>query len=294
MSEMKMKKSCFLSVDRELDAVLETVDRLKAEGFDAVEPISLRDFWDDSIALYNAQKIKEKVAENGMAVSCYSLAVNMLTDPNAKKLLKKTTDLAEAMGSPYLHHTMQLITSYKNLPVYQDAEPVFVEISREIAEYAGEKGISCIYEDQGYLINTPDRLDSLISKVNMPNTGVCLDVGNSLFYDIFPEDYAGRFANIIKNVHIKDYHYRTTPPGADKWSRTINGNYLCGCPIGHGAVDFEKVFTILLRNGYNEYFSLEGTGHHDRAAGVKLALEGMQYYFDLAVANVSDNYKCSI
>ncbi len=284
-----MKKSCFLAVDRELDAVLRSVEQLKAEGFDAVEPISLRDFWHDSVALYNAQRIREKVEKCGMEVSCYSLAVNMLSNPDSRQLLKKTTDLAHAMGSPYLHHTMELTLSHKNLPIYQDAEPIFVEISREIAEYAGERGITCIYEDQGFLINTPDRLDSLISKVNMSNTGVCLDVGNSLFYDVLPEEYAGKFAKIIKNVHIKDYLYRTTPPGADKWNRTINGNYLYSCPIGHGVVDFEKVFTILLKNGYDGYFSLESTGHHDRTTGVKLALEGMQYYYDMAVSNVTPN-----
>lgn len=281
----KFKTSCFLSVDRDLDAVLKSVEQLKNEGFDAVEPISLRNFWDDSVAVYNAEKIKEKVLELGMTVSCYSLAVNMLSDPNAKELLKKTTDLAAAMGAPYLHHTMQLKMTHTNLPPYQSVEPVFVEMSREAAEYAGEKGITCIYEDQGFLINTPDRLDSLISKVNMPNTGVCLDVGNSLFYDIPAEEYAGRFASIIKNVHIKDYLYKTTPPGADKWHRTINGNYLMDCPVGHGAVNFERIFTLLVKENYDGFFSLEGTGHHDRARGVQLAMDAMGFFYDRAETN---------
>ena len=279
----KVKRSCFLSVDRELDAVLKTVDQFKTEGFDAVEPISIRNCWDDSVAIYNAKKVRERVEENGMTVSCYSLAVNMLSDPNARQLLKKTADLAHAMGAPYLHHTMELRMTHTNLPPYQSVEPTFVEISREIAEYAGEKGMTCIYEDQGFLINTPDRLDSLLSKVNMPNTGVCLDVGNSLFYDIPAEEYAGHFGSIIKNVHIKDYLYKTTPPGADKWSRTINGNYLKDCPVGYGAVDFEKIFTLLIRAGYDGFYSLEGTGHHDRATGVKIALEAIDLFYDRAL-----------
>ena len=280
----KLKTSCFLSVDRDLDAVLKSVEQLKNEGFDAVEPISLRNFWDDSVAIYNAEKIKEKVLELGMSVSCYSLAVNMLSDPNARALLKKTTDLAAAMGAPYLHHTMEGKMTHIGLPAYQSVEPTFVEMSREAAEYAGEKGIACIYEDQGFLINTPDRLDSLIAKVNMPNTGVCLDVGNSLFYDIPAEEYTARFAGIIKNVHIKDYLYKTTPPGADKWRRTIHGNYLNDCPIGYGAVNFDRIFSLLVKAGYDGYFSLEGTGHHDRAKGVQLAMDAMKYYYDKAVS----------
>ena len=279
------KTSCFLSVDRELEAVLKSVEQLKNEGFDAVEPISLRDYWDDNVAIYNAEKIREKVLELGMTVSCYSLAVNMLSDPNARKLLKKTTDLAAAMGAPYLHHTMELKMNYTNLPAYGSVEPTFVEISREAAEYAGEKGITCIYEDQGFLINTPDRLDSLITKVNMPNVGVCLDVGNSLFYDIPAEEFTGRFAGMIKNVHIKDYLYKTTPPGPDKWHRTIHGNYLMDCPVGHGAVNFDRIFSILVKAGYDGYYSLEGTGHHDRANGVELAMNAMKFFYDRAMAN---------
>ena len=175
--------------------------------------------------------------------------------------------------------------THHNLPAYGSVEPTFVKLSKEIAEYAGEKGITCIYEDQGFLINTPDRLDLLLSKVDMPNTGVCLDVGNSLFFDIPAEEYTGRFASMIKNVHIKDYLYRTTPPGPDKWSRTINGNYLKDCPVGYGAVNFEKIFTLLAKAKYDGYYSLEGTGHYDRATGVKLALNAMNYYYELAEKN---------
>ena len=65
----KFKTSCFLSVDRDLDAVLKSVEQLKNEGFDAVEPISLRNFWDDSVAVYNAEKIKEKVSPTSVRSS---------------------------------------------------------------------------------------------------------------------------------------------------------------------------------------------------------------------------------
>ncbi len=281
MNELKLKKSGFLVVDAEIDTVLASIDQMKREGFDAVEPFSMRDFWADDIALDNAKRIKEHLQKLEMECSCYSLAANMLTDPNVKKLLKKTTDLAATMGAPYLHHTMEVHFSHGKLPIYQDAEDTFVAISRETAEYAGEKGISCIYEDQGYLINTPERLGSLLHKVGLPNTGVCLDVGNSLFYDIAPETYAGIFGDVIKNVHIKDYLSKSTFPGYG-WHRSVGGNYLYDCPVGHGVVDFEKVISILLLNGYNGYFSLESYGPGSRAAGVPLCLKNLELYYNRA------------
>ncbi len=288
MSNYIMKKSCFTPVDRDVDSILAFIDQLKKEGFDAAEPISLKDTWPDADAMDNAKRIKEKLDENEMACSCYSLAVNMLTNPDALKLLKKTVDIAAVVGAPYVHHTMELHYRHQDLPIWQNVEDTFVEISREIAEYAGEKGITCIYEDQGFLINTPERLGRLLSRVNLPNTGVCLDVGNSLFYDISAEQYAGIFGNVIKNVHIKDYLLKSTFPGyAREWVKTISGNYLYDCVPGHGVVDFEKIFTILLENGYDGYYSLEGYGLGDRASGVPLSLKNIQYYFDRAVENLN-------
>lgn len=288
MNDIRFNKSCFLVTYQGEDrkSIFTLIDKAHADGFDAVEPFEVRDIYDDVTGLDTAKRAKEKLEEYGMTCSCFSKGFNMLSDDDPVKALKKAVDVAHALGSPYLHHTMQLALSYKDLPVYQDVEPSFVEVSREIAYYAGEKGMECIYEDQGYLINTPDRLDSLITKVGLPNVGVCLDVGNSLFYDIPAEEYAGKFANIIKHVHVKDYIRKSTYPGrAHGWSRTITGDYLYHCPIGHGVVDFEKIMTVLLRNGYNGYYSLEGCGMSNVAEGVSLCLDNLQYYFDRAKEN---------
>ncbi len=288
MSDIKFNKSCFLVTyqGKDRESIFTLIDKAKADGFDAVEPFEVRDLWDDATGIDTAKRAKEKLDEYGMACSCFSKGTNMLTTPDVVKMLKKCVDIAHALGSPYLHHTLQLALSYKDLPIYQNVEPFFVDVCREVAYYAGEKGIECIYEDQGFLINTPDRLDALLSKIGLPNIGVCLDVGNSLFYEIPAEDYAGRFANVIKHVHVKDYIRKTTYPGrAPGWNRSIEGNYLYHCPIGHGVVDFEKIMTILVRAGYNGYYSLEGCGMPDVASGVPLCLDNLQYYFDRAVEN---------
>ncbi len=288
---MKMKKSCFLMsyipyIDTE--NTIGVLDRAKADGFDAVEPYDTPDIYNDTDGMENAKRVREKIERLGMECSCFSMGINMLADPKeALRKLKKAVDVAHTLGSPYLHHTMELAIDYKGLPVYQAVENTFADVSRAVAEYAGEKGMSCIYENQGFLINTVDRLGSLLDKINMPNTGVCLDVGNSLFYDIEPEDYAGAFASLVKHVHVKDYLRKKTYPGKD-WFRTISGDYLFATPIGHGVVDFEKVMTILLKAGYDGYFSLEGGGiTEDPQKGVIRSMETLEYYFDRAVENIN-------
>lgn len=288
---MKMKKSCFLiSYDSFIGAekTIGILDRAKADGFDAVEPYPTPDIFNDIDGIDNAKKVREKIEKLDMKCSCFSYGINMFSDPKeALKNLKKAVDVAHVLGAPYLHHTMELALDYKGLPVYQTVEKTFADVSRATAEYAGEIGMTCIYENQGFLINTVDRLGSLLNRINMPNTGVCLDVGNALFYDIEPEEYAGAFASLIKHVHVKDYIRKGTYPGKG-WYRSISGNYLYEAPIGHGVVDFEKVLTILLKSGYDGYFSLEGGGiPEDTEKGIARSMETLEYYFDRAVENVN-------
>ncbi len=286
-----MKKSCFLVTYPDgRDSIFDLIDRAREDGFDAVEPFEIKDIWDDSTGIETAKRAKEKLDEYSMECSCFSAGVNMLTTPDIINRLKKSVDVAHALGSPYLHHTMQLSLSFNSLPIYKSVEKTFIEISRQIAEYAGEKGMTCIYEDQGFLFNTPERIGNLISEVGLPNVGVCLDVGNSLFYDVDPEKYAGVFGNIVKHVHVKDYiRKQSCPPAQPGAYLNIHGDTLLPCPIGHGAVDFEKVFTILLENGYDGYFSLEGCAMTDIRRGVKLSLANLQYYYDRAVENTKKN-----
>ena len=123
---MKMKKSCFLMsyipyIDTE--NTIGVLDRAKADGFDAVEPYPTIDIFNDTDGMDNAKKVKEKMDKLGLDCSCFSFGINMLADPKeAYASLKKAVDLAHILGSPYLHHTMELALEHKGLPVYQQVE----------------------------------------------------------------------------------------------------------------------------------------------------------------------------
>ncbi len=281
-----MKKSCFLISYEDYiqtEKTIGLIKRAKNDGFGAIEPYDSADFFENPDYLDYAKEVREELDREGMKCSCFSIGINMLKDPSAAvERLKKCVDIAHILGAPFLHHTMELALSFKGLPVYQQVEKIFADVSRTVAEYAGEKGMDCIYEDQGFLINTVERLGSLISRINMPNTGVCLDVGNALFYDVAPEDYAGAFAPLIKHVHVKDYIRKTTYPGKG-WYRSIMGNYLYEAPIGHGVVDFEKIMTILLDYDYDGYYSLEGGGIPGNVEdGIRRSMETLEYYYECA------------
>ena len=269
-----MKKSMFCSIyapryrmelaagKQLLPFVEQTIIYAKNDGCQGVEMLPTGELFSDHGVEY-AKKVRELHEKEGIPCSCYSYGISYFPDPDyAMKQMKMSVDIAAELGSPFLHHTFQCALSRKDLAaentIYSNVEKFFVDFGKEIAYYAGEKGLSCIYEDQGFFVNTAERLGDLISKIDMPNTGVCLDIGNSLFYDVLPEEFAGKFANITKHVHVKDYivNASATRPGND-WDCNVSGKWLKNCIPGTGVVNMEKIFGILLSAGYDGFFSLE-------------------------------------
>ncbi len=281
-----MKKSCFLisyrNYHKPTGSYLDTdvFERAKNDGFDAIEPL----YNPGELGGENAKIIREKVLGLGLEVSCLSYAISFLrmSKEDAVRSLKEAVDAAKALGSPFLHHTFEGGLN-GGLELYRKAHGHFVDVVREVAYYAGEQGIECIYEDQGYYVNTPERIGDILVDIDLPNVGVCLDVGNSLFFDISPERWAGIFSKYIKHVHIKDYLRKPIETCPLKgWHRTIEGNCLRGTVVGHGVVDFEKVFTTLLANGYDGYFSLEYEGREEVLASVKESLANTEFFYNRA------------
>ena len=265
--------------------IKEILEYVKNDGFDAAEPCYAHELKGPEGA-ENAKAVKEEGDRLGLDFSCFSHGINLLDRSREEVVqeMKYCVDMAKVLGASYFHHTFQLTCSQKNLPLYNTHKQTFIDIAKEIAYYAGEKGIECLYEDQGYLMNTPERMCELLHEVNLPNTGICLDVGNALFYDQLPETYAGILSSYIKHVHIKDYLRKPVEMLGNKtgWSSSISGNALRGTIVGHGAVNFEKIFSVLLLGGYDGYYSLEYEGKEETLLGVSQSLENMKAYYDRA------------
>lgn len=272
----------------------------KNDGLEGIEILPGRELMSEDGREY-AKVLRERLDKEGIECACYSYGISMLNDPKyALSELLKSVDIAKTLGSPFLHHTFQVSFSFKGVPkeltFYQNAEKIFVDIGKEVAYYAGENGLDCIYEDQGYFVNTVDRMGGLINKIDMSNTGFCLDMGNSLFYDVKPESFAGAFAPIIKHVHVKDYILNTSPDRpSGSWDGTISGNWLKNCIVGTGIVEMQKIFRIILSQGYDGYFSLENqdavstlTDEQGDAAIAK-SFENIQRAYDRAFESVNRN-----
>lgn len=287
-----MKTSTFIPSYREYfakESLTGILDYPKNDGFDAVEPVYPFGSSNEN-ALENSKILGEAIEEKGLKCSCFSRGFWMLDHTREESLeqLKQCVDMAVNLKTPYLHHVLQMSLSHKNLQLYQSHHKYFVELCREVAYYAGEKGITCLYEDQGFLLNTPERIGTLLADIDLPNVGVCLDTGNALYYDVDPETYAGILASYIKHVHVKDLlrkSVETTVPSA-MWGFSVGGQALRNTTLGHGVINFEKIFSILILAGYDGYFSLENGAPEETLSCVRESLENMKTFYERAYNNL--------
>lgn len=261
-----MKTAAFMSLfgkEYVNDPGTETIKLFKDTGFMGAEPDHYGfTYLRNDNPLEKAKELRERMDKEGIECPCYSRGMT-LTAPDALSELKAAVDVAAELRSPLLHHTLYLTLTHKKLPVWDAMVDKFIPVAREVAYYAGEKGVTCVYENQGFLSHSADRLGEFLAKVDMPNTGINLDAGNALYGDADPYELAAKLGSFVKYCHVKDLivkPFDQLPDTAKGWMRTPLGNAVRPTIMGHGVIDYDRIFTTLLLAGYDGYFSLESAG----------------------------------
>ena len=204
----------------------------------------------------NAAKV-----ESGIGVACISCYVDLLKSGEPYGVIRESIDavkscidLAEKVGSPYVHHTLVTRLSGRR-DNYREVLKMALTAAKEIAEYASEGGIGILYEPQGVLFNGLSGYSELFDKMldEHENVGLCLDVGNTLWVDEDCYALAEKYARYIRHVHLKDYVLDSD----DKRYTTHSGRTIKEVALGTGIIDLERVFDILKRADYKGYLSIE-------------------------------------
>ncbi|MBR5543229.1 MAG: sugar phosphate isomerase/epimerase [Oscillospiraceae bacterium] len=229
-------------------------------GCTSVETFSDVTAEESGLLLKNTDEAKEarKILESrGLKVTCCSVFSNLYNSPREVESLKRQAEIAEALGSPFLHHTVLPWVQEDELPPFDEAMEVGLDASEEVAKHAADFGVTCLYEDQGFYVNGIEGYATFFNEMKRrcKNVGVCGDMGNSLFVDVPGEEFFKAFSKDILHVHAKDYFRKTTPE--EGWRRTLGGNWISSAPMGEGIVDIDMCMKILADNGYNGAVAIE-------------------------------------
>ena len=168
------------------------------------------------------------------------------------EMTKKAIDFSAAIGA---RTVVAYIAGYYVPQTYmlmsrKEATHMMVEMVRECAEYAGEKGMTFSIEPhQETLINLPAPTLEIIEKVGLDNVRVTIDFGG-MELGIRPhmeiEEAFRQFAPYLDHIHAKDI-------------TGVIGNWNM-CWFGGGMVNFDRYARALEAIGYDGYVCVEWEG----------------------------------
>lgn len=245
------------------------------------------------------EQVKQKAKDLGIYISNYAILADLLMvddEERAKEIqrVKSHVDVAYKLGIKKMRHD---VSSFRrpmdsNTTVNFEKEfQMMVDGCREIADYAKEKGITTMVENHGFFVNGSDRVIRLIEEVNRDNFKMCLDVGNFLCVDEFPEMAIQKCLPYIEMIHLKDFYIRKSSRlpnigghfrcDSGSWFATIGGNMLRGAIFGQGDVDMFDVLKKIKQSGYDKDMSLEFEGMEDGKQGSSIGLNTVREIWSL-------------
>lgn len=252
------------------DGIERAADIARELGCEAVEFIDIfgrPSFLPD---IETAKHYREVLASRGISVACYSVAVDLIkpddTEYDSEAALEyvfHAARMAEALGSPFLHHTLIRNFRYDEATYDKDFGAVLertLPYAIRVADYCERHGLTTLYEPQGLYFNGKERFCEFYHRMKKlgKKVGVCGDMGNSLFCDWRPENFYATMIDEIKHVHVKDYQLPNSAPEGKRVYSSMGGQRITACPFGEGDIDFGICFDLLREIGYDGALSLEG------------------------------------
>jgi len=232
------------------------VDVSKEYGLKYIEGFNVLDFALPD--LETARKIREYADSKGIGFSCFSVYINLVGDDRKEQIekLKGYAQIADILGSPYLHHT--IANDFSNpenvLPYKEELFQRGVEAVREIYDFCVPLGIKAVYEEQGYLFNGIEGYKRFLAAVDR-EIGVVADFANIYQGGGTLEEFITNFSDRIVHAHIKNINLSDYNDG--NGLKTLNGNYMYEAPVEEGMVDIKRGIELLKNSGYKGYYGLE-------------------------------------
>lgn len=280
--------SLFSAMQNKEMTILEAIEWVAEQGGEHIEIVPNLGFsFDENPELVD--QIREKAKEVGIDISNYAIGANFITESEEAyraeiERVKQEVDLANRLGVKFMRHDVaSRPTPETTIQQFEADLPKLAAACREIADYAGQYGITTSVENHGFYVQASDRVQSLINHVDRPNFKTTLDIGNFLCVDEDPVAAVKNNIQYASVVHFKDFFYRPANlnPGAG-WMQTTSGNYIRGTIVGHGDIRMREVVKVIKDSGFAGYVSIEFEGMENCKQASKMGLDNVRRLWDEA------------
>lgn len=259
-------------------SILDVIDWVAESEAEHLEFAVLSDDVDSPIPNINTPaeriaEVKQHAADAGVTLSNLAVGANFFTEDAAELAteidrVQRYVDLAAEFGMTRMRHDVVRHPGLEgdDTPAFEQAFPLIVKASREIAQYAAGRGVTTSLENHGFFVQASDRVRRIIHAVDEPNFGTTLDIGNFLCVDEDPTVAVPANLPYATVVHFKDFYVRTEDPG-EGWFRSRGGKYLRGAIVGNGDIDIRRVAKAIKASGFDGFASIEFEGAEDCLLG---------------------------
>ncbi|MBO5019603.1 MAG: sugar phosphate isomerase/epimerase [Clostridia bacterium] len=245
------------------------IDVTVESGLSAIEATCNMDFAVPDIEV--AKKIKAYADSKGVVFTCFSIWSNLVGEDARQQIdrMKQYAEIAAAIGSPYLHHTIvgECCEPDNVLPKKEEYFNEGIQAVREIYDYAKKCGVRTVYEDQGYIFNGVTTFKRFLQEVNR-DVGVVADLGNIYMTNEKIEDFIQEFSDKIVNVHFKDLTVDEKDISGSGL-KSLRGGYMNCCEIGKGIVNFKTCIDMIKKMGYDGFYAIEYGNCEDESPVIK-------------------------
>ncbi len=265
------------------DGVKNCIKKAAEMGFEGLDFVEVGLGYEEYLSY--ARDINAYCKSLGIQPVCFCTSADFLKcdDISAEvERVKRNIDIAKAYGCTVFRHDISRGFPKGDNRTYDDAIRIITPAIREIAGYAGEKGIVSTTENHGFFSQDSERVKKLIESVNDENFGALVDIGNFLCADEDPVSAVKNLARHARHAHAKDFHFKNASaddPGKG-WFKTRGGNYLRGSIIGHGNISVRECINALKNAGYDGCLTIEFEGLEDALSAISMGLDNLKKYMN--------------
>lgn len=223
-----------------------------------------------------AKMLRDKALQEEVVLPCFSAFANISGENRYEEVerLKQYIEIAAIMNIPLFHHTIapELDSSKISQP-FEQILNIAVPLVHELYDYAMERNVRCVYENQGYYFNGFRNFKMFLDAVERP-VGLVMDMGNIAFalenIDCFARDFAHR----VVHVHVKDYKLQEN--AVESAYKLPNGKFLASAILGEGHIFIEKALKELKKHDYQGYYMIEHSPINDGFVEQKQCIDNLR------------------
>ena len=192
---------------------------------------------------------------------------------------------AKVIGASEQSHSVQGMTDtpiFGHKYVMNDEEwETFCTGMNKLGKIAKEEyGISLTFHHHmGTVVQTEEEIDRFMAEVDPELVYLLFDSGHCSFAGIDPVKVLKKYIDRIRHIHLKDL--RTDVVNQSKkegWSFLKGVRKGTFTVPGDGDVDFEPIFDIIEKSGYEGYVRSRGRAGPCRCQSFRICIEGTKIY----------------